>query len=385
MYPRMVRALVRDTRRSVLLLGPRQTGKSTLLRSLDPDLEINLADEETFLRFAGNPGELTQRLGFRPPRVVFIDEIQRLPSLLNTIQAILDRPTGRPARFLLTGSSARKLRRGRANLLPGRVVAFQLGPLTTDEMGERFDLGRCLSLGSLPGIYSEPDAQEAKRLVRSYAATYVREEIQAEALTRSIEGFSRFLPFAAASSGRILDFTRIASEAQVNRMTASRYFEILEDTLICRRCDPFSRSERRRLVRSPKYYFFDPGVMNSVLGNFQVSPERKGFLFETLVHGQLVTCLENHEADWSLGHYRTEHGAEVDFILQLAGETWAIEVKASLDVGPNDFRGFASFGDYCSKPFRSVVVYAGEHPRKVRGVDVLPLPAFIEAVSRCCR
>src|SRR3989338_1807469 len=187
MITRLIAPLLARSTKSCLLLGPRQTGKSTLIRSLAPALSLNLASEATFLEFARNPQELPQRLAAGRYRTVFIDEVQRLPALLNTIQAVLDEQP-RPPTFYLTGSSARKLRRGRANLLPGRIHTYQLGPLVAAELGYALDTAPALSTRTLPGIWAAPEAQARRKTLRSYASTYLKEEIQAEALTRHIEG-----------------------------------------------------------------------------------------------------------------------------------------------------------------------------------------------------
>jgi predicted AAA+ superfamily ATPase len=200
MLVRLLASKLGETSKSVLLLGPRQTGKSTLLLDLRPDVVINLADESEFLSFAANPGELAQRMAAKQVETVLIDEVQRLPSLLNTVQALVDRAKheGRTLRFFLSGSSARKLRRGQANLLPGRVLTYRLGPLSSVEIGPGFDPRRAMELGTLPEPYLESDRATAEKLLASYAGTYLKEEIQAEALSRNLEGFSRFLHVAAA-------------------------------------------------------------------------------------------------------------------------------------------------------------------------------------------
>ncbi len=211
MIARTLEPLLRKSKKSVLVLGPRQTGKSTLIRNVEPELSINLALESTYLEFARNPAELPQRLAAKPYKTVFIDEVQRLPTLLNTLQALLDE-TPRPPKFYLTGSSARKLRRGNANLLPGRIHTYHLGPLTSAELGRSVNVRRALSTGMLPGIWTEPEERERLKTLRSYAATYLKEEIQAEALTRSLEGFSRFLFVAAAEAGKFLDLSQLGPE-----------------------------------------------------------------------------------------------------------------------------------------------------------------------------
>lgn len=232
---RLLSSEIRESPKSILLLGPRQTGKSTLIKALNPDLTINLADESEFLLFTRNPDELKQRLASAPYKTVFIDEVQRLPGLLNTVQSILDNEDN-AIQFYLTGSSARRLRRGRANLLPGRVLNYQLGPLVSAELKYALDTDRALATGSMPGIYTETNPKIRQKTLRTYASTYLKEEIQAEALARNLEGFSRFLYFAAIYSGRFLDLSKLASEAQIPRQSAVRYFEILEDTLIVNRC-----------------------------------------------------------------------------------------------------------------------------------------------------
>jgi predicted AAA+ superfamily ATPase len=239
---RRLGSVLQRSAKSVLLLGPRQTGKSTLVGTLAPDLTINLAHEPTYLEFARNPRELEERLAALPAAKrssVFIDEVQRLPSLLNTVQVLLDRP-GNRLRFLLTGSSARKLRRGNANLLPGRIHTYHLGPLASSELKYELDTMQALSSGTLPGVFTDPDTDSRRKTLRSYAATYLKEEIQAEGLTRNLEGFARFLHIAAEWSGHHLDLAKLAAAAQVARQSVVRYFEVLEDTLIVRRAEPFA-------------------------------------------------------------------------------------------------------------------------------------------------
>lgn len=371
---------LQKSKKSVLLLGPRQTGKSTLIQSLSPNLTINLANESTYLEFSRNPRELEERLEAKRPSTVFIDEVQRLPSLLNTVQSLLDEKKT-SLKFYLTGSSARKLKRGKANLLPGRIHSYYLGPLTCFELGYDVDVKKAMSTGTLPGIWTEPDLHEREKTLRSYAGTYLKEEIQAEALTQNIEGFSRFLFVAAAATGSFLDFSKLASQAQVPRQSAIRYFEILEDTLVLHRCESFRKSQTRRLVQSPRYYFFDPGVLNGLLGNFEVSLDRVGLLFEHLIFNQLVHSSFARDREIRISTYRTEHGAEVDFILETGKKIYAIEVKASWNVGVNDLRGFKSFTEYFGRGFESIVVYLGHTPKTIQNVRILPWQEFFREVG----
>ena len=373
MLTRALAATLRDDDRSLLLLGPRQVGKSTLVATLKPDLTLNLARESTFLELASNPSALEERLSARAEKhlTVFIDEVQRLPSLLNTIQALIDESPDR-YRFLLTGSSARKLRRGNANLLPGRIHAYSLGAVVAREMGYRLPVRQALSTGTLPGVLTHPREETRRKTLSSYASTYVREEIQAEALTRSIEGFSRFLNTAAEWSGSHIDISKIAVSAQAPRSSVIRWLEVLEETLIARRIEAFAKSTTRRLVQHPKLHFFDVGVLNALLSSFEVSADRVGFLFEHLVSQQLFDSAAASDRPIRVSTFRTEHGAEVDFIVEYDRATWAIELKASPNVGATDLTGLRRFADYLGKPHKARVWYLGKERRRVAGIDVLP-------------
>jgi len=375
MISRRIASVLQGSRTSVLLLGPRQAGKSTLIASLRPDVTINLAHEPTYLDFARNPRELEQRLGALPSApqrcTVFVDEVQRLPGILNTIQATLDE-NRRRYKFYLTGSSARKLRRGNANLLPGRIHAYTLGPVVVSELDGRMKTSEALRTGTLPGILTDPDSRSREKTLRTYAATYLREEVQAESLSRNMEGFARFLTIAAEWAGHHLDLAKLAGAAQIARQSAVRYFEILEDTLIVRRASAFARSPRRRLVQHPKFYFFDVGVLNGLLGNFEASGDRIGALFEHLIHSQVVYGAAAADREVQISSYRTEHGAEVDLIVEMGREVWAVELKASRNVGTTDLRGLRSFAEYHGRRHRPIVLYLGETRRRIESVDVLP-------------
>lgn len=372
-FERRIERHLARAHKSVLLLGPRQTGKSTLIRRLKPDLEINLADEETYLEFLRQPGLLKQVIGRH--RTVFIDEVQRIPSLLHTVQFLLDRDAR--LRFFLTGSSARKLRRGQANLLPGRVFTYELGPLTCAELGDRFDASQALRKGLLPGIYAESDDATWMKTLRSYATTYLREEVQAEALTRNLEGFSRFFDVACAGSGDFIDFTKFASRAAIERMTARRYFDVMVDTLVVRSVEPFTKSVKRRLVQHPRYYLFDVGVLNGALRNFEVSADRVGVLFEHLVLQVILSEIASRDLDCRVSVYRTEGGAEVDFVVEIDRRVFAVEVKTSRRAHASDLRGLKSFGAFYGRAHTPLVIYRGERALTIDGVDILPLEAAL--------
>ena len=357
------------SKKSILLLGPRQTGKSTLMKELKPELLINLADQAVYTRHLTDPGLLRRSVGLA--KTIMIDEVQRIPSLLNTVQALIDEDKGR--RFFLTGSSARKLRRGQANLLPGRLHAFSLGPLTPLELGPEFDPLKACRRGLLPDPYLESDESLWKKTLRTYGATYLREEIQAEALTRNLEGFSRFFSIAAAWSGDFLDFTKMSSLAEIERTSAKRYFEILEDTMITYRLEAFAKSDKQRLIQHPRYYFFDIGVLNGVLGNFNTSADRIGKLFEHLVLQSIRATAQALDKDFRMSVYRTSAGAEVDLILEFDEQIFALEIKATKKVQQSDFRGLSSFANFVGKKkVRNILVSLDPYTQEFKEGTAVP-------------
>jgi predicted AAA+ superfamily ATPase len=366
---RILLSRINNLKKSLLLIGPRQTGKSTLIKNLKPDLEINFADQEVFLQHMSQPG-LIKNLT-KSHKKIFIDEVQRIPSILNTIQVIID--NDKTKQFFLTGSSARKLKKGQANLLPGRIVSYELGPLTHEELKDDFELEKALARGLLPGIYHEESEKLSEKILTSYASTYLKEEVQAEALTRNLEGFSRFFQLIASRSGDFTDFSKFSSAAMIERTTAKRYFDVLVDTLIINPVEAFAKSSRRRLIQHPKFYFFDVGVLNGCLNNFKPSADRIGNLFEHLFFQLLLSSAKSHDDNIRVSVYRTDAGAEVDFIVEKNNELFAVEIKATKNIGRHDLNGLKSFADYYGKNHRSIVVYLGDNHIQMDGIDILPL------------
>lgn len=360
MLDRLIRPRLERTRKSVLLLGPRQVGKSTLCRSLGPDRTINLADEENFIAFAKDPGRLRRETAALKGRaVVFIDEIQRIPALLNTVQALLDEKPG--LRFLLTGSSARKLKRGGANLLPGRIVLENLDPLTFWEMGDSFRLSDCLTTGCLPGIREE-GKNEISRVLESYAQVYLREEIQAEAVVRNIGAYARFLDTAAEVSGDWINYSKLSSDMELPKETVRRFLEVLEETLIVFRVPAFREKEsHRRLSQRDRFVFFDPGVRNALLGiqDHPLPAAEKGKLFEQWILLQCLYYARAHGKSWRLSSYRTDAGAEVDIVLDTGNRLIAIECKAGKSVSSVFFRGGRSLEQIAQKTMEKILLYTG--------------------------
>lgn len=380
MYERALRRLIEPNRRSLLLLGPRQVGKSTLLGSLKPDMTVNLASLAAFRDYVSAPERLERELLAAPPKVrtVFIDEVQRVPPLLDAVQAVVDQHPRR-FRFLLSGSSARKLRRGHANLLPGRVVLHYLHPLLASELADEFDLGRVLAHGTLPGVYAEPDPAARAETLRSYVDAYLREEVQAEALVRDIGGYSRLLDLIAACSGRIINLHALSRDAAVGYETARRYLDVLEDTLVLFRVPAWSGSDRASLVAHPKVMLFDIGVRNALLRRplDRVLDDERGLLLEHLVGLELRRRTGELWPEAALSHFRTRRGAEVDYILEAGGERWAIEVKASRLVDARDLRGLAAFAERTGRKARQMVVYLGSRRQQIDRVEAIPLEEFL--------
>lgn len=357
------------SKKSLLLVGPRQTGKSTILSELSPDLVLNLADEETYFNFLKNPALIKEVS--KNKKTIFVDEIQRIPSMLNTIQVLID--ADKSKRFLLTGSSARKLKRGQANLLPGRIHYYELGPLSFYELDNHsFDINKALVRGMLPGIYFD-ESDDWKQTLKSYVAVYLKEEVQAEALTRDIQGFSRFFDVTIGKSGQSIDFSKYSSQAMIERNTSRRYFDILTDTLILDRIDSFAKSEKRRLTQHPKFYCFDVGVLNACLSGWSTGPDRIGNLFEHFIVQQIRSLQKSLNVDIRLTTYRTENNAEVDLILETDKKVFALEIKASKNIGSSDLSGLKSFADFYGKKHMPIVLYMDKIERSLSdGIRALP-------------
>lgn len=364
---RLIFNKIKNSPKSCLLLGPRQVGKSTLLRAMDPDLTINLAKESEYHRFTSEPGRIEQIVDASNFKTIFIDEIQRVPSLLNSVQALIDESKV-GLKFYISGSSARKLKKGHANLLPGRLFVFNMGGLCASELPTNIPTSKLLKYGTLPEIALNPDDDFCSSLLDSYAGTYLREEIQAEAVVQNLLGFSRFLSQAALYSGQILDYSKISRNAKISRTTCVRFFEILQDTLMVDRCDAYSDVENADSIRHPRFYFFDNGVRNALVGSYDLPPERKGLVFEHFIYNQIKNSLLARNTKGSIQFFRTRSGLEVDFVVTIGSAIWAIEVKAG-KVSEDDLKPLQSFRDLIEKGVNCVAVGLNEStPRKLKGV-----------------
>lgn len=380
MYERLLAPILAKTKKSVLLLGPRQTGKTTLLGALKADRTIQLSSERTYFDYITQPSRLEGELRAEPPNIknIFIDEVQRVPALLNVVQTFIDEDPNR-FRFLLSGSSARKLVRGQANLLPGRVHVHYLHPLLTAELGGAFRLEKVLAYGSLPGIYAEKDNKTREHDLRSYVSTYLKEEIQAEAMTRDIGGYARLLNLVAAWSGKLMNLNAICKDAGIRYETARRYLQMLEDTLIVFRVPAWSGSDRSRLISHDKYYLFDLGVRNAILNRPLDLPQEDelGLLFEHWIAYELHRRTFSIWPALVLYHYRTRHGAEVDFVLEIGKEVWAIEVKSSRNISESDASGIRSMADRVKKVHRKIIIFTGPRKQTFGDIEAIPFEDFL--------
>jgi len=357
-------------KRSFFLLGPRQTGKTTLIQHVLPDIRFyDLLDSANYLALSRNPGRLAEEIGSSVKRVV-IDEIQRLPSLLNEVQRLIET---RDVKFLLTGSSARKLRRGGINLLGGRARVKYLHPLTYRELGDKFVLNQAMQRGLLPSIYFSDDPRAD---LESYAGLYLQQEIMAEGATRNIPAFSRFLKIAAHSNGGIVNFTNIASDAQVARTTVYEYYEILKDTLILRELPPWKKTVKRKPLASSKYYFFDVGVVSALQGRpFLPGTPEFGEAFETFIMHELSSW-SDYASGELLSFWRSKSGFEVDFII---GDHTAIEVKAKENVSSQDIKSLRALREE-NKLKHFLCVCMEKRSRDVDGIKILPYTEFLTSL-----
>jgi len=355
--------------RSLFLFGPRQTGKSTLVRATFPDARyFDLLEADTFRELSARPEYMRQTLP-ENARVVVIDEVQKLPPLLDEVHLLIER--NKRLRFVLTGSSARKLKRGGANLLAGRARIARLHPLAVCELPAGRHMDR-INRGGLPSIL---DSAEYQADLRDYVGTYLKEEIQAEGLTRSIGNFSRFLEVAGLTNGEQINFTSVASDVGLSPNTVREYYQILEDTLVGHLLPPFQGTAKRKPVATSKFYLFDVGVANSLrrAGFIERGSDTYGRALEHLVFLELRTYLDYTRSDEPLTFWRSLTKFEVDFLIH---DRVAIEVKGKSRVLPRNYRGILALGEELGLERRIVVCEEAHRRRDDRGVEILPVETF---------
>ncbi len=357
-------------KKSHFLFGPRQTGKTSLIRhSLKGVRSYDLLDHSVYLSLTQDPSRIAQEINAQD-RTIVIDEIQRLPVLLNEVHRLIEE---RGIRFLLTGSSARKLRRGGVNLLGGRARTKYMHPLTYRELGSQFDLLKAIERGLLPSIYLSGDPHAD---LQAYTGSYLQQEVVAEGVTRNVPAFSRFLKVAALCNGTVVNFTNVSNDAQVPRTTVYEYFEILKDTLILYELPAWRKSKKRKPLTSYKYYFFDVGVVATLQGRqFRPGTPEFGEAFETYLMHELVSYSDYISGE-PLSYWRSTSGFEVDFIL---GDHTAVEVKAKKNISANDLKSLRAFAEE-KRLKRYLCVSLEPRKRNLENMAILPYRDFLEAL-----
>ena len=362
---------------SAFLWGPRKTGKSTLLAERFPDsARFDLLETRTFIDFTREPWLFTERVlaldAAQRTRPIVVDEVQKVPALLDEAHRLIER---HGLAFVLCGSSARKLKRGGANLLGGRAWRFALHPLAWPEV-PGLDLLRVLNRGLVPQHY---DAAQHRRALAGYVDDYLKEEVFAEGLTRNAATFARFFDALGFCHGQVLNFANVARDCGVDAKTAREYFQILVDTLLGVFVEPFGRRRSRAvLVRAPKFYLFDVGVAGHLSGRRLDSAAGPAFgqALEHYVLMEILAFRSYRERDVPVRYWRTKSGLEVDFVLGRDAEV-AVEVKGTRRVRPDDLKGIRAFREE-HRPRRAIVVSNDPAPRRTGDVDVLPWRAFLE-------
>lgn len=376
--------------RSLLLFGPRGVGKTTLIReflsSQSHTERIDLLHSESFRRYRLAPEQLRLDLVSKIKKggtwTVAIDEVQRVPELLNEVHSMIEEHKEK-LRFVLSGSSARKLKRGGGNLLAGRALTLKLHPLSSLET--ELDLDRALSRGTLPAIYL--DEGNVAPMLSAYVDTYVREEILQESIVRQVEPFIRFLDVAAQSNGEPLTFSKLAKIAGVSPHTIKCYYQILEDTLLGRIIYPFHTSVRRQILQSPKFYFFDCGVINQLRGEVRTelreSSYRYGKLFESLVVNELLCANDYLGTDYRFSYWRTDRGQEVDLVLSHGAKLPSLGIEIKSDTRPqlSDLSGLRAFMEDYPKA-QAIVLCRTPHAYELGKIRILPWTEGVKDIER---
>lgn len=370
MYARLLKKPLANDQ-SFFLFGPRGTGKTSWLKSQlrDQDcLYFDLLEALDFNRFFANPQLLESVIPANYKNWVVIDEVQKVPALLDEVHRLIEKYH---YKFILTGSSARKLRHGGVNLLAGRALTYYLHPLTAIEFGQDFDLKKFLYYGGLPGVATATDPQ---KVLASYVQTYLYQEVQQEGLTRNLEHFARFLESASFSQGSILNMSAVARDCGVKGKMVVGYFEILNDLLIGYQLPPFTRHAKRRLVAHPKFYFFDTGVFRSIRprGPLDLDEMIDGPALETLFLQQLRAINDYDELDYKLYYWHTSDGLEVDFIAYGPKGMHAFEIKRSSYWSESDLKGLkALHKDY--PVVQRYLIYLGNKTEFFKGIKIIPM------------
>jgi predicted AAA+ superfamily ATPase len=380
MVVKMLKRMLNPPSQSFFLLGPRGTGKSTWLRTLFPEAqEIDLLSETIYQGLLANPGLFASQLRAAPPgEWIVIDEIQRLPALLNEVHRFIEK---KQLKFVLCGSSARKLKRSGVNLLAGRALNRSMHPFVPEELDRQPEIDKLLQYGLMPIVW---DSDEKTETLTAHAQLYLKEEIQAEALVRNLSGFARFLPIAALYQGQTLNVSNIAREAGVARTTVVGYLDILEETLLCFRLPAYEAKMRVRERKHPKWYWCDPGLVRAIKrSSGTLTPEERGPLFEGLV-AQLLRAYRDYRHLFDEMNYWAPAGGvetEVDFLLSRDREFVAVEAKSGKAFSEKWCKGLRAIIGLKGLQRRIVVYPHGPVLRTEDGIDVVPFDFFARLLA----
>ncbi|MBI4925930.1 MAG: ATP-binding protein [Bdellovibrio sp.] len=375
----MFARMLKPPERSFFLFGPRATGKSTWLKNnLQNNFTFDLLKNEIYFQLLRSPVFFREQvLAQDKKKWIVIDEVQRIPGLLNEVHSLIEDGY----RFALTGSSARKVKRGQANLLAGRAILLNFYPLIYDEYGKTVAIDKILAHGSLPHVLSNP--QDRIQILEAYTGTYLREEIKEEALTRNIESFGRFLEVAALANAQVTNLSNISRDASVSRATVSTYFDILQDTLIGRMLPAWQPKAKMKEVAHPKFYFFDCGVLRAIQGRLRdpVADGERGHLLETLLIHEVGAFISYCNLGGKLSYWRISDEIEVDLIWQRGKRLVALECKSSSKWRPEYNKGFKSLMDSSIKPEKCIGVYLGKETLKKEWGIIYPFDIFLSKLK----
>ena len=371
MYKRLLeRPLNGD--QSFFLFGPRGTGKTSWAREkIANGLYIDLLETRAFIALSARPEKLEEMIPVGFQGWVIIDEVQKIPQLLNEVHRLIE---NKHYKFILTGSSARSLKKKGVNLLGGRALSFKMFPLTAVELKDDFQLKNSLKFGHLPYVFSKDNDLAIQDYLESYTQTYLREEVMQEGLTRNISAFSRFLEVASFSQASVLNMSEIAREASINRKVIEDYFSIVEDLLLAQRIPVFTKRAKRKLITHSKFYFFDVGVYRAIRpkGPYDSIEEEEGATFETLVYQELQAINHYFHLQYNLYFWRTAAQVEVDFVLYGPKGIIGIEVKRSDYIDSKDLKGLRLFGsDYPEA--KLFFFYGGKDRRYIDNISIIPI------------
>ncbi|CAN5337634.1 ATP-binding protein [soil metagenome] len=392
LFPRLLKETLLHIiagKKSILLLGPRQTGKTTLIQQIPAAKHFTLANPRDRLRYEKEPFVLTAEVealadiypNTRP--LIIIDEIQKIPILMDAVQDLIDRKI---AQFLLTGSSVRKLRRSEdVNLLPGRVIPLRLDPLMQPELTSKYEILENLLLdGTLPEIVITENADEREQLLDAYVTIYLEEEIRAEAIVRDLGHFSRFLELAAAESGKIVNFSKLSQEIGITHATIANYYQILEDCLIAERIEPIVTSKtRRKLSKTQKYLLYDLGVRRvAAREGRRLSREQMGHLFEQYVGLELIRAIRSSQQRFHVKYWRDPSGPEVDWIIETPDHYIPIEVKWTESPTSQDAKHLQTFLNEYPTANKGFIICRTPHIMKINAhIYALPWQQIAEVFN----